>query len=87
MGATRGEILRRVLIDAVRLSAPGMVVGALLAATTAAAMRSMLLGLSPLDPLSFLGAAGILLVVVLVASLPPALRASGIEPVQALRSD
>jgi hypothetical protein len=86
MGATRGEIVRRVLVDALRLSAPGMVVGALLAAGTAAAMRSMLLGMSPLDPISFLFAGGLLLLVVLAASLGPALRASGIQPVKALKS-
>jgi predicted permease len=86
MGATRGEIVRRVLVDALRLSAPGMVVGALLAAGTAAAMRSMLLGMSPLDPISFLFAGGLLLLVVLAAGLGPALRASGIQPVKALKS-
>ena len=87
MGATRGEILRKVLGDAVRLSAPGMIVGALLAAGTAAAMRSMLLGTSPLDPVSFLSAGGLLLLVVLLAGLVPALRASGIHPVEALRRE
>jgi macrolide transport system ATP-binding/permease protein len=87
MGATRGEIVRRVLGDAVRLSAPGMIVGALLAAGTAVAMRSMLLGRSPLDPVSFLSAGGLLLVVVLAAALGPAHRASGIQPVRALKSD
>jgi predicted permease len=87
LGATRREVVRSVLSDAVRLSAPGMVVGALLAAGTAAAMRSMLLGMSPLDPISFLFAGGLLLFVVLVAGLAPALRASGIEPVEALRAE
>lgn len=87
MGATRGEITRRVLADALRLSAPGMIVGGLLAAGSAAAARSMLLGLSPLDPVSFLLAGALLLVVVLAAALGPALRASGIEPVRALKSE
>jgi putative ABC transport system permease protein len=86
MGATRGEIVRRLLGDALRLSAPGMMVGALLAAGTAVAMRSMLLGMSPLDPFSFLSAAALLLLVVLAAALGPALRASGIQPVKALGS-
>lgn len=87
MGATRGEIVRRVLADAVRLSAPGMIVGAFVAAAMASAMRSMLLGISPLDPLSFLAAGGLLLAVVILAGLGPALKASGIEPARALRSD
>lgn len=87
LGATRGEIVRRVLRDGVRLSAPGLIVGGLLAAGTAAAMRSMLLGLSPVDPLSFLFAAALLLAVVVLAGLIPAIRASSIQPVQALRAE
>ncbi len=43
------------------MAAPGMVVGALLAAGAGLAMRSMLLGMRPLDPFSFLSAGGLLL--------------------------
>ena len=86
MGATRREIVRTVLGDAIRLAAPGLVIGALLAAGLAAAMRSMLLGLSPVDPISFLSAGGLLLLVVLLAGLAPARKASGIHPVEALRA-
>lgn len=87
MGASRGEVVRRVLLDALRLAAPGLAVGALLAAGTAAALRSMLLGLSPLDPVSFLSVGVLLLLVVVLAGLAPALRASGIQPMQALRAE
>ncbi len=87
LGATQGEVALRVLGDTLRLSAPGMAMGALIAAGVAAAMRSMLLGLSPLDPVSFLAAAGLLIMVILLASLAPALRASGIHPVDALRPE
>ncbi len=86
MGATRGEVIRGVMGDAVRLSVPGMLAGALFAAGMAIAMRSMLLGMSPLDPISFLSTSALLLVVVLAAALSPALRASGIQPVEALRA-
>ena len=85
IGATRGSIIRLVLGDAVRLSAPAMIVGGVLAAGTGASMRSMLLGMSPLDPVSFLSAGALLLVVVLLAGLAPALRASVIQPVRALK--
>ena len=87
MGATRQQIHRAVLADAVRLAIPGLVVGALLAAGTAVVMRSELFGLSPVDPLSFLSAAGVLLLVVLLASLVPARRASGVHPAAALREE
>jgi predicted permease len=85
MGATRGVVIRSVFGDALRLAGPGLLVGGLLAAGTAAAMRSILLGLSPVDPVSFLSAGALLLLVVITASLAPALRASGIHPMVALR--
>jgi ABC-type antimicrobial peptide transport system permease subunit len=87
MGATRERVLRSVLGDAVRLAVPGLVVGGLLAVGTGAAMRSFLFGLSPVDPVSLGAAAGVLFLVVLVASLVPARRAARIDPMEALRSE
>ena len=85
MGASRGVVVRGVLLDALRTAGPGLLVGGLLAAGTAAALRSMLLGLNPVDPISYLYAGALLLVVVVVSSLGPAMRASGIHPMDALR--
>jgi predicted permease len=87
LGATRGGVVRVVFRDALRMAVPGLMVGGLLAAGTAAALRSTLLGLSPLDPVAFLSAATVLLLMVVVASLGPALRASGIHPMEALRRE
>ncbi len=87
MGASRGVVIRDVLRDALRMTGPGLLAGGLLAAGTAAALRSTLLGLSPVDPISFLSAGVLLLFVVITASLAPALRASGIHPMEALRRE
>ena len=87
MGATRGMVIRGVFGDALRMAAPGLAVGGLLAAGTAAALRSTLLGLSPIDPIAFLSVGVLLLFVVITASLAPALRASGIHPMEALRRE
>jgi predicted permease len=87
MGASRRRVLRGVLRDAVRLAVPGLMVGALLAGGVAAVSRSQLFGLSPLDPVSFGAAVGVLFLVVLLASLVPARRASGIHPMGALRQE
>jgi putative ABC transport system permease protein len=87
LGATRGVVIRGVFADALSMAGPGLLVGGLLAAGTAAALRSMLLGLSPVDPISFLSVGALLLFVVITASLAPALRASGIQPMEALRKD
>jgi ABC-type antimicrobial peptide transport system permease subunit len=87
LGASRPQVLGAVLRDAVRLAVPGLAVGALLAASLGIAMRSVLLGVSPADPVSFGSAAVMLFLVVLLASVVPARRASAIDPMAALRSD
>lgn len=87
MGADRSAVLWEVLRDGVVLAAPGLLVGGLLAGGSAAAFRAQLYGLSPLDPVSFLGAGAILLVVILLASFFPARRASAIDPMKALKQE
>jgi ABC-type antimicrobial peptide transport system permease subunit len=87
LGATRGTVIRGVFADALRMAGPGLFVGGLLAVGTATAMRSMLLGLSPVDPVSLVSAGALLLFVVIGSSLGPALRASGIHPMEALRRE
>ncbi len=87
LGASRGVVIQGVFGDALRMAGPGLLAGGLLAAGTAAALRSMLLGLSPVDPISFLSVGALLLLVVVTASLAPALKASGIHPVEALRKE
>jgi ABC-type lipoprotein release transport system permease subunit len=47
----------------------------------------MLYGLKPTDPISIIGAATLLLAVALIASWIPALRASRVEPMEALRHE
>ena len=85
LGATRVEVLRGVLADAVRLAVPGLLVGALVAAVMAVIAQSELMGLSPIDPVSFGAAAALLFLIVLLASLVPARRASKVDPMHALR--
>jgi putative ABC transport system permease protein len=87
LGATQAQILRSVLRDAVRLTIPGVIVGGTLAVGVAAAMRAMLLGVEPMDPISLAVATGVLLLVVLLASQGPALRASRIAAIEALRHE
>jgi predicted permease len=85
LGATQEKVLRAVLEDGVRLAVPGLLLGALLAVGMAAGMQRMLLGVSPLDPISLGSAAAVLFVVVLLASAAPARRASKVDPMDVLR--
>ena len=50
-------------------------------------IRSRLYGVSPLDPIAFTGATLLLLVVMVVAALAPARRASRVDPVEVLRRE
>lgn len=54
--------------------------------TIAVALRAMLYGVTPTDPLTLAATAATLLVVAIIASLVPAIRAMRVDPVQALRS-
>jgi putative ABC transport system permease protein len=87
MGATRAVVVRGVLGDALRMAGPGLLAGGLMAVGTAIGLRSMLLGLSPVDPVSLLCTGALLLIVVIASSLGPAIRASGIHPMEAMRKE
>jgi ABC-type antimicrobial peptide transport system permease subunit len=85
LGAQRGEVLRLVLMDGLGPVLVGLVIGVAGGATAATLIRSILYGTKPLDPIVFLMMTGCLLVTAFLACALPALRASRIEPMQALR--
>ncbi len=87
LGATRGQVARLVLREAGWLVGVGLVIGAGLAIAASNTVESMLYGLTARDPLTLAGAAGLLAVVALVASYLPARRASGLDPMTALREE
>ena len=87
LGADRGRVMRLVLREAMLLLAVGLVAGMLIAVWAGRAAATLLFGLKPWDPVSMAGAAGLLMVVALAASLGPARRAAALEPVVALRED
>jgi len=87
LGAGRRRVLGLVLRGGLGLALPGLVIGGLAALAVGRAMRFMLLGLSPVDPVALGGVATALLGVVLIASLVPARRAAAVEPSEALRSE
>ena len=87
LGAQRSEVLRLVLFDGLRPVLFGLVIGLAGGATAASFIRSILYGTSPLDPLVLITMVGGLLLTALVACALPAIRASRIEPMQALRTE
>jgi len=85
LGAGRGQILRFFLRQGVRWAAIGGAAGIAAALILVRFMRSMLFEVSAYDPAIFLAAAIVLSLVVLMAGTVPALRATKVDPMVALR--
>lgn len=87
LGAGRGEILSMILREAGLLLAAGLVAGIALSLAAGRAAGSMLFGLKPYDPLTLALAAALLAVIALAAGYVPAVRASRLNPTEALREE
>lgn len=87
LGALSTDILREVVSRGARLAVPGALLGMAMAAGVAWMLRTLLLGVSPFDPLTYGGTALLLIVVCLLSSFVPARRAATASPLEALRAD
>jgi len=87
LGAQRGDILRLIFGEGMRLVAIGVIVGAALIFVLRKLMSSLLYGVGPTDPLTITGVIILLGTVALLACWWPARRASVVDPVVALRSE
>jgi putative ABC transport system permease protein len=87
IGAPRGTILRMVLGQGLRMGVIGVALGLGLAWMSSRALGSLLFRVRPADPLTFAGAAAVVILVTLAASYAPARRASRVNPIAALRHE
>jgi hypothetical protein len=87
LGGRREDILRLVVGEGLRPVAIGVVLGLVLSAGLAQTLAALLLGLSPLDPVTFAAVPLLLTLTAALASYLPARRAAGVEPVAALRCE
>jgi predicted permease len=87
LGAQRLDILRMALAEGARLIVIGLASGIVGAAIVTRLFRSMLFGVEPADPITFVSVAGILAVVALFACYIPAQRATRVDPLVALREE
>ena len=87
LGATAGEVLRLVLFDALKPVAAGLALGMLAAFGLARALDRLVYGISTTDTLTFVTLPLLLGLVAMLASWLPALRATRVDPMIALRAD
>lgn len=87
LGASSREVMRLVLRQGAVLTAVGVALGLALAAAGAQVIRSLLYGISGVDPLTFAAACALFGVVALIATYIPARRALAVDPMVALRNE
>jgi putative ABC transport system permease protein len=87
LGAMRAQVVQQVLTRGLIVAVIGCVAGLGLAAASARLLTGMLYGVTTTDSVTSFAVPGIILMVSLLASLVPAVRASRVEPIQALREE
>jgi putative ABC transport system permease protein len=85
VGANRGDVLRLILREGVRLIVAGGAIGLCVSLVLTKMLQNVLFGVGPRDPFTFVGVPVVLVLVALAAVLIPARAAMKTDPVTALR--
>ena len=86
LGAARADVLRLVLLQGIRLTASGLVLGLVLAFVLTRFTQGLLYGVSATDPLTAVCVTALLAGIAIAACCLPARRALGVNPVTAIRA-
>jgi predicted permease len=87
LGAQKSELRWMFVSSALKLTGVGVAIGVVAAAGLMQFMRSLLFGISPLDPFTYVAIPLILVSSAMLASYLPARRAAAVDPVEALRAE
>jgi len=85
LGAQKFDVLRMVLKDGARMTLAGILIGLAGALALTRLMGTMLYGIKPTDPLTFISVAAVLAAIAMLACYVPARRAMKVDPMEALR--
>jgi putative ABC transport system permease protein len=86
LGARRADVLQMTVRQGLKLVGAGMILGLSAAFLLTRVMATLLYGISATDPTTFIGISVVLLAVAILASYVPALRATKVDPITALRA-
>ena len=87
LGAQKRSLRWTFIRSALALTAAGIVIGLITASALMQLMKTLLFGISPLDPLTFVAVPLVLTAAAALASYLPARRAAAVSPVEALRAE
>jgi ABC-type antimicrobial peptide transport system permease subunit len=87
LGAGRADLVRLVLGEGMRVAVTGVGIGLLGTFALSRLLRSLLYGVGPSDPAAIAGAALVLLLPVIGATLIPARRAARLDPAKVMRQE
>ena len=87
LGASRGDVVRMILAQGLRLTAAGAILGLVASAFATQLVKSYLLNVSAMDGVAFTVGVGALLAVALLAAFVPARRAGSADPLVVLRAE
>jgi putative ABC transport system permease protein len=87
LGATRARLFSSLVAGGLRLGLAGIIVGLIAARLSAKYLDALLYGVDPNAPLTYVGVAGAMLVIVAIATAVPALRVRKIDASRALRAE
>jgi predicted permease len=87
LGATQRTILALIVSQGLKLALSGVLIGVVASFVLGRLVSGMLFGVTATDPVTFSAIAGLLILIALIASFIPALRAARIDPMVSLRSE
>jgi len=87
LGASRSSIVSLILRQGMTLTLLGILIGLAAAMIASRGLATLLFGVTPLDPLTYLAVSLLLSAISAFACFAPALRAAAVDPVEALRAE